>query len=103
MLVDDGRDSPNHIREANLERHLDVPAANGAAAAKGTTAAGKGTAATAPDVKTAPKAGGQPDALPPRLDFGSEEDFQLKQAINHLKGMPVIESSKALSAQAKTQ
>jgi carboxyl-terminal processing protease len=103
VLVDDGRDSPNRIREANLERHLDVPAANGAAAAKGTTAAGKGTAATAPDVKTAPKAGGQPDALPPRLDFGSEEDFQLKQAINHLKGMPVIESSKALSAQAKTQ
>jgi carboxyl-terminal processing protease len=103
VLVDDGRDSPNRIREANLERHLDVPAANGAAAAKGTTAAGKGTAATAPDVKTAPKAGGPPDALPPRLDFGSEEDFQLKQAINHLKGMPVIESSKALSAQAKTQ
>ena len=104
VLVDDGRDSPNRIREANLERHLDVPAANGAAAAtKGTTAADKGTAATAPDVKTAPKAGGQPDALPPRLDFGSDEDFQLKQAINHLKGMPVIESSKALSAQAKTQ
>jgi len=103
VLVDDGRDSPNRIREANLERHLDVPAANGAAAAKGTTAAGKGTAATAPDVKTAPKAGGPPDALPPRLDFGSEEDFQLKQAINHLKGMPVVESSKALSAQAKTQ
>ena len=60
-------------------------------------------APTAPDVKTAPKAGGTPDALPPRLDFGSDEDFQLKQAINHLKGMPVIESSKALSAQAKTQ
>jgi len=103
ILVDDGRDSPNRIREANLERHLDVPAATGAGATKPTTAAGKGSAATAPDVKTAPKAGGQPDALPPRLDFGSDEDFQLKQAINHLKGMPVIESSKALSAQAKTQ
>jgi carboxyl-terminal processing protease len=103
VLVDDGRDSPNRIREANLERHLDVPAATGAGATKPTTAAGKGSAATAPDVKTAPKSGGQPDALPPRLDFGSDEDFQLKQAINHLKGMPVIESSKALSAQAKTQ
>jgi len=104
VLVDDGRDSPNRIREANLERHLDVPGATtGAPATKGTTAAGKGSAATAPDVKTAPKAGAQPDALPPRLDFGSDEDFQLKQAINHLKGMPVVESVKALSAQAKTQ
>jgi carboxyl-terminal processing protease len=104
LLVDDGRDSPNRIREANLERHLDVPGAtNGAAATKGTTAAGHGSAATAPDVKTAPKTGGQPDALPPRLDFGSDEDFQLKQAINHLKGVPVIESVKALSAEAKTQ
>jgi hypothetical protein len=44
-----------------------------------------------------------PDALPPRLDFGSDEDFTLKQAINHLKGAPVIESVKSLSAQAKTQ
>jgi carboxyl-terminal processing protease len=43
VLVDDGRDSPNRIREANLERHLDVPAANGAAAAtKGTTACRQG-------------------------------------------------------------
>jgi len=41
--------------------------------------------------------------LPPRLDFGSDEDFQLKQAMNHLKGVPVIESVKALSAEAKTQ
>ena len=101
VLIDDGRDSPNRIREANLEHHLDVPGAPGATNA--TTAAGKGAATTAPDVKTAPKTGGQPDALPPRLDFGSDEDFTLKQAINHLKGAPVIESVKSLSAQAKTQ
>ena len=104
IAVDDGRDSPNRIREANLEHHLDVPATGSADASKGTTASGKGTAATAPDVKTAPQVGGQPDALPPRLDFGSDEDFQLKQAMNHLKGIPVIESVKsAMSAQVKTQ
>ena len=57
----------------------------------------------APKAKTAPKTGGQPDAIPPRLDFGSDEDFTLKQAVNHLKGAPVIESVKSLSAQAKTQ
>jgi hypothetical protein len=51
----------------------------------------------------AAKAGAQAEALAPRLDFGSDEDFQLKQAINHLKGSPVIESVKALSAQAKPQ
>ena len=101
ILIDDGRDSPNRIREANLEHHLDVPGSSGATNA--TTAAGKGAATTAPDVKTAPKTGGQPDALPPRLDFGSDEDFTLKQAVNHLKGAPVIESVKSLSAQAKTQ
>jgi len=103
ILVDDGRDSPNRIREANLEHHLDVPAAAESPQTKPTTAAAKGAAATAPDVKTAPKVGGQPDALPPRLDFGSDEDFQLKQAVNHLKGVPVLESAKALSAQAKPQ
>jgi len=60
--------------------------------------------ALAKDANAAAKAvGGQPDALPPRLDFGSDEDFQLKQAMNHLKGVPVIESVKALSAEAKTQ
>ena len=37
---------------------------------------------------------------PPRLDFGSDEDFQLKQALNQLKGSPVITSTKALQAQA---
>jgi carboxyl-terminal processing protease len=100
IAIDDGRDSPNRIREANLEHHLDVPAV-GSPDTKPTTAAGKGSANTAPDVKTAPKVDGQSDALPPRLDFGSDEDFQLKQAVNHLKGLPVIESVKALSAQVK--
>jgi carboxyl-terminal processing protease len=100
IAVDDGRDSPNRIREANLEHHLNVPADT--AAAKTTTAAGKGSAATAPDVKAVPKPGGQTEALPPRLDFGSDEDFQLKQAINHLKGQPVTSSVRELSAQAGT-
>src|SRR5689334_19676807 len=98
IAVDDGRDSPNRIREANLEHHLDVPAIAGT---KPTTAAAKGSAATGPDVKAVPKTGGQVDALPPRLDFGSDEDFQLKQAVNHLKGLPVQDSVKAMSAQAK--
>jgi hypothetical protein len=35
--------------------------------------------------------------------FGSTDDFQLAQAMNQLKGLPVIASSKAISAQAKPQ
>jgi len=99
IQIDDGRDSPNRIREANLEHHLDIPvdsaAAKSSAVTKGATAA--------PVLKAVPKTGGQVDALPPRLDFGSDEDFQLKQAMNHLKGLPVVDSVKALSAQAKTE
>jgi len=100
--VDDGRDSPNRIREANLEHHLDVPGLT-TATAKPTIAARDGAAIPLPDVKAVPKPAGQVDALPPRIDFGSNDDFQLKQAVNQLKGLPVIDSMKALSAQAKTQ
>jgi carboxyl-terminal processing protease len=100
--VDDGRDSPNRIREANLEHHLDVPGLT-TATAKPTIAVRDGAAIPLPDVKAGPKPAGQVDALPPRIDFGSNDDFQLKQAVNQLKGLPVIDSMKALSAQAKTQ
>ena len=101
IAVDDGRDSPNRIREANLEHHLLVPG-NDAAAIPGAAGA-KDAAAVPPDTKAIPKNGGKTDALPPRLDFGSDDDFQLKQALNHLKGLPVIESVKLQSAQAKPQ
>ena len=94
MVVDDGRDSPNRIREANLEHHLDVP---GDVSAKPQVAAKD--APIAPELKP----GAKIDALAPRLDLGSADDFQLKQAVNKLKGQPVIESVKSLSAQAKTQ
>jgi carboxyl-terminal processing protease len=96
IAVDDGRDSPNRIREANLEHHLDVP---GDVTTTGKPGA-KDAAAAVPEVKPVPKTGGKVDALPPRLDFGSDDDFQLKQAVNHLKGLPVVESVKLQSAQA---
>jgi carboxyl-terminal processing protease len=100
IAVDDGRDSPNRIREANLEHHLDVPGLT-TSATKPTIAAREGMAV--PEAKPVPKNDGKVDALPPRLDFGSDDDFQLKQAMNHLKGLPVIDAMKALSAQAKPQ
>jgi len=99
IRVDDGRDSPNRIREANLERHLETPAGGDAAkqAAELLKAADKGAGKA--DGKTGEDAASGPQ--PPRFEFGAPDDFQLTQAMNHLKGQPVVASTKALSAQAK--
>ena len=34
----------------------------------------------------------------PRFEFGASDDFQLQQAMNHLKGVPVIASTKAVAS-----
>jgi hypothetical protein len=36
----------------------------------------------------------------PRFEFGASDDFVLQQAMNHLKGQPVIASTKAMAAAA---
>ena len=96
VFVDDGRDTSNRIREANLERHLET--GKGEAGAKPSGAAVK--PAPAPD---AAKDNKEPQgATPPRFEFGAPEDFQLKQAMNHLKGEPVIASVRETAA-ASTQ
>jgi carboxyl-terminal processing protease len=116
LAVDDGRDSPNRIREANLERHLVVPigGAKGDAGLDTTAPVTPGQPAP-PDAKVDPNggvkarpanptpAGPQVEAPLPRIEFGSDEDFQLKQAMNHLKGAPVIAKAKTVSAEAKPQ
>jgi carboxyl-terminal processing protease len=89
IAVDDGRDSGNRIREANLEGHLETPRTAGAAPA-GATA----PPSTVPQSPAAPK----PAVPAPRFDFGSAEDFQLKQAMNHLKGEPVVASIRSVAA-----
>jgi carboxyl-terminal processing protease len=88
LVVDDGRDTVNRIREANLEHHLVTPGAPGAAPT--------GAAAPATSAPSAPQA--VPTVPAPRFEFGSDTDFQLKQAMNHLKGEPVIASIKAVAA-----
>jgi carboxyl-terminal processing protease len=96
IYIDDGRDTNNRIREANLERHLETPA-KGDVAKAGATAAPKDKAAETKD------RGADATPSPPRFEFGAADDFQLTQALNQLKGLPVIASAKALSAQAKPQ
>jgi carboxyl-terminal processing protease len=89
IAVDDGRDY--RLREANLDHHLvdgtmPIASADGAATLSIKTPVEK--------TQESPKAG----AAQPRLEFGSTDDFQLKQAINRLKGLPVIASTKAVAA-----
>ena len=102
IAVDDGRDSANRLREANLDHHLIDGKPVVASAESEAVAKLKAKAAADKDAdKSAQKATVEP-ALP-RVEFGSADDFQLRQALNQLKGLPVIASSKAVSAQAKPQ
>ena len=104
IAVDDGRDSANRLREANLDHHLEtaIGAVKGGAALKPKASA---PTAAKPEPKADARAPQRADAepQPPRFEFGATDDFQLNQALNQLKGQPVVGSSKAVSAQAKPQ
>ena len=94
IAVDDGRDF--RLREANLEHHLidertPIASTDGAASLGAKVSADK-----AQDKAAQPKAGDA--AQRPRIEFGTADDFQLKQALNRLKGLPVIASTKAVAA-----
>ena len=71
-----------NVREADLMRHLEDSKVQDAAKRAATPGAA---------TPTAPAAVPSTDAKAPqrRYDFGSPEDFQLQQAMNHLKGKPV--------------
>jgi carboxyl-terminal processing protease len=80
------------VREADLVKHLEDKKT-------GAPAPGAAAPATSPEDRAAPRA-----AAERRYDFGSPEDYQLKQAMNHLKGLPV-EQAKArdnVAASSKT-
>jgi carboxyl-terminal processing protease len=67
------------VREADLARHLEVKQA----------APGPGGAAARETSAESPAESHADRPAPPRYEFGSAEDFQLRQAMNHLKGLPV--------------
>ena len=92
ISVDDGRES--RIKEANLERHLETAKT---AAAMG-DAGGKAAVVAVPQIKPGDLNKAEVAPLLPRFEFGADDDFQLQQAMNHLKGAPVIASTKAVAA-----
>ncbi len=82
-------------READLEKHISSgqgPEVKDAAREKAREEARKRLEAEAA------KNGGQPKPLP---EFGSSEDFQLSQALNRLKGKPVVVSKTMVERKAE--
>lgn len=93
QVIEDGRESPNRVREADLSHHIDAAAKDASEARKAKEQLenkAKTDAAETEKEKAAARA--------PRLEYGSKEDFQLVQALNHLKGAPVLAQAKQLSA-----
>ena len=97
IAIDDGRDTGNRIREANLEHHLETR--GGAAGTTGTSPSGANAPASTTPAPVKPAAKPAVSAPPlPRFEFGSGDDFQLKQAMNHLKGEPIVASIRSVAA-----
>jgi len=84
IVVEDPTDTLTRVREADLTRHL----LNGAKAEES-----KDKEA----VVTRPKPAPQPGDVKP-AELGSKDDFQLQQAIAHLKGEPVKAVSPTVAA-----
>ncbi|MGA0954294.1 MAG: S41 family peptidase [Burkholderiaceae bacterium] len=87
------------VREADLNRHLEdkrqaeaSPAKPGSkASAAGTSSGVNEVGAASPSKDSAAAEQAKPATKP--IEFGSEDDFQLAQALNHLKGQPVLTSA----------
>jgi len=95
LVVDDtaqGNFAGLNVREADLAHHL-INTAEGGAAEKGAAETGE---------KPAAETGAHAPVTAPRYEFGSAEDFQLKQAMNFFKGLPV-ETAKSHDRVAATE
>jgi carboxyl-terminal processing protease len=88
LFVDDtaqGSFGGLQVREADLARHLEEK--------KATPESPAGVSRESAPAEAQP--GGRAEApAPRRYEFGSPEDFQLQQAMNHLKGLPVETTKK---------
>jgi carboxyl-terminal processing protease len=100
LMVEDtpeGNFAGFNVREADLARHLENKT-NGAVPPQSAAPSGL---ATPPAAATQTEQQRAAAAQQKRYEFGSADDFQLKQAMNHLKGLPV-ETAKARESVAAT-
>ncbi|MSQ71025.1 MAG: S41 family peptidase [Betaproteobacteria bacterium] len=74
--VEDPSSNGQRVRESDLDKHL-------------TNSQEKADAVERQQPQAAPKPSAPTDKPFVPLEFASEQDFQFKQAINHLKGLPV--------------
>jgi len=95
IVVEDPTDTLTRVREADLTRHLNNPEESKADAKKPDE---KKDASSAAKIK--PQQPISPAEMKP-VELGSKDDFQLQQAIAHLKGEPVKAVSPTV-AQTKT-
>jgi carboxyl-terminal processing protease len=95
LVVEDPTDTLTRVREADLTRHLNNPEETKADAKKPDE---KKDASPAAKIK--PQQPISPAEMKP-VELGSKDDFQLQQAIAHLKGEPVKAVSPTV-AQTKT-
>ena len=84
VVEEPGASAVTRVREADLQRHLP----NGER--------GDEQPKAAPTPRPAAPAGERPAPI----ELGSKDDFQLQQAIAHLKGQPVLKSPPALQAES---
>ena len=88
VKVEEPGDSPDRIREADLLKHLANPEDE---------KSGNAAKAPAEQKSEEPQGTTSPTAKP--VELGGPDDFQLKQAINLLKGLPVIAKLEEAAAQ----
>jgi carboxyl-terminal processing protease len=88
IVVEEPGAPSERVREADLQRHLE----NIEKIQK--QEADKGEKAARPAPKPKPAANAEPQKP---IELGSKEDFQLMQALNHLKGQPVLSQAPALA------
>ncbi len=95
IVVEPGANTQARLREADLTRHLINPKDKEAAEKEAAAAAERAAAA-------AKRPTPQDDPSRKPIELGSKDDFQLTQALNHLKGEPVVgQPPKTIAADAK--
>jgi carboxyl-terminal processing protease len=88
IIVEEPGAPSERVRESDLQRHLDNMQKIERQEAEKSEKAGK------PPAKPKPAASGEPQKP---IELGSKEDFQLNQALNHLKGQPVLSQAPAVA------
>jgi carboxyl-terminal processing protease len=89
IIVEEPGASPfTRVREADLQRHLQN---------------GQDKDAEKPVTRAAPTQGTPAGEAPKPIELGSKDDFQLAQALAHLKGMPVLTKPPATVAENKKE